>query len=98
VPDGAWHIISLNFIESLPRLGVANCILVIVTKFSKYSHFVPLLHPFTSTKVVEAFLHHVYKLHGIPVAIISDMDKIFLSHFWQELFKLAGVTLLMSSV
>jgi hypothetical protein len=34
-----------------------------------------LLHPFTAAGVVEAFLHNVYKLHGRPIAIISDRDK-----------------------
>jgi hypothetical protein len=87
----------MDFIEGLPRSGSANCILVVVDKFSKYCHFVPLLHPFTLARVVEAFLHNVYKLHGMHVAIILYMDKIFLNHFWQELFKLAGVTLQMSS-
>jgi hypothetical protein len=32
--DGSWHTISLDFIEGLPRSGAANCILVVVDKFS----------------------------------------------------------------
>lgn len=42
-------------------------------------------------------MEHVYKLHGMPQAIISDRDKIFTSHLWQELFKLSGTELRMSS-
>jgi hypothetical protein len=80
--DGSWHTISLDFIEGLPTSESSNCILVVVNKFSKYSHFIPLLHPFTATKVALVFLDHVYKHHGLPKAIISDRDKIFLSHFW----------------
>jgi hypothetical protein len=33
----------------------------------------------------------------MPAAIISDRDKVLTSRFWQELFKLAKVTLQMSS-
>jgi hypothetical protein len=33
IPDGAWHTISMYFIEGLPRSGSANCILVVVDKF-----------------------------------------------------------------
>lgn len=37
------------------------------------------------------------RLHGIPLSIVSDLDLVFTSHFWQELFRLAGVRLYMSS-
>jgi hypothetical protein len=33
----------------------------------------------------------------MPAVIISDRDKIFISQLWQDLFKLSGVTLKMSS-
>lgn len=51
VPTESWQVISMDFIEGLPRSGSANCILVVVDKFSKYAHFVPLLHPFTESQV-----------------------------------------------
>ena len=37
------------------------------------------------------------RLHGVPRSIISDRDKVFLSHFWSELFKLQGTILKKSS-
>ena len=46
VPPPAWHTISLDFIEGLPKSAHYNCILVVIDKFSKYGHFLPLLHPF----------------------------------------------------
>lgn len=39
----------------------------------------------------------VGKLHGIPKTIVSDRDPVFLSAFWQNLFKLQGTTFKMSS-
>jgi hypothetical protein len=47
--------------------------------------------------MAKLFLDHVYRLHGLPTAIIADRDKIFTSKFWQTLFRLAGVQLRMSS-
>jgi hypothetical protein len=97
VPPQAWHTISLDFIEGLPRSGHANCILVVVDKFSKYGHFLILSHPFTAARVARVFLDHIYKLHGLPTNIISDRDRIFTSTFWQNLFRLTDTKLCMSS-
>jgi hypothetical protein len=97
VPTATWDVISMDFIEGLPRSGSANAILVIVDKYSKYAHFVPLRHPFTAAGVAKLFMDNIYKLHGLPSAIISDRDRIFTSRFWQSLFKLAGTSLHMSS-
>jgi hypothetical protein len=79
VPDGAWKIISMDFIDGLPQSHQANCIMVVVDIFSKYSHFGPLHHPFTVVTVARQFMDNVFKLHGFPNAIVIDRDKIFTS-------------------
>jgi len=86
VPDSAWSVISMDLIEGLPSSKGSNFILVIVDLFSKYAHFLPLKHPFTARSVAQSFLSQVYKLHGMPQAIVSNRDKVFTSHFWRELF------------
>lgn len=97
VPDHAWQIVSLDFVEGLPKSASFNCILVVVDKFSKYSHFVPLTHPFSALDVAEAYMQHIHRLHGLPQSLISDRDRIFTSTLWTTLFKLAGTQLRMSS-
>jgi transposase InsO family protein len=87
----------MDFVEGLPRSANANTILVIVVTFSKYAHFIPLLHPYSALKVAQLFLDSIYKLHGLPLAIVSDRDRIFTSRLWHELFRLAGTSLKMSS-
>jgi transposase InsO family protein len=87
----------LDFVEGLPRSGTADCILVVVDKFTKYAHFIPLPHPYTALTVAQLFISQVYRLHGFPVAVISDRDPVFTSQFWQHFFKLAGAELRMSS-
>lgn len=71
--------------------------MVVVDKFSKFSHFIALKHPFSTLVVAKHFMQHIYKLHGMPEAIVSDRDRIFTSQLWQALFKLADVKLHMSS-
>jgi hypothetical protein len=97
VPDRAWSTINLDFIEGLPKSHGFDSILVVIYKFTKYGHFLPLVHPFTALSVAQAYFQHVYKLHGLPEAIVSDRDKVFTSKLWQELFKLSDTKLLMSS-
>jgi hypothetical protein len=86
VPKSSWDIISMDFIEGLPQSGTANAILVVIDKFTKFAHFLPLKHPYIASSVAKLFMDNVYKLHGLRSAIVSDLDKIFTSHFWQQLF------------
>jgi transposase InsO family protein len=97
VPSGAWHTISLDFVEGLPLSGHADCVMVVVDKFTKYVHFIALKHPYTAASVAQLFLDQIYRLHGMPTALVSNRDKIFTSRLWQELFRLAQVQLKMST-
>jgi hypothetical protein len=97
VPTQAWQIISLDLVEGLPMSGHANCILVVIDSFTKYGHFLLLHHPFTAASVAKLFMNNVYRLHGLPSAIVLDRDRIFTSKFWSELFRLGDVSLQLSS-
>lgn len=96
-PSQSWKHITMNFIKQLPGSKGKDTILVVVCRFSKYAHFIPLSHPFSATQVAKIFLDSVLKLHGIPRSIVSNRDKIFTSLFWKELFKLLGTSQCYSS-
>jgi hypothetical protein len=83
----------MDFVEGLPRSGSVNAILVVVDRYSKFAHFIALRHPFTALSVARLFLDNVYKLHGMPQAILSNHDKVFTSNLWKLLFKLSGTEL-----
>ena len=97
VPPESWHTISLDFIHGLPPSGRYNCILVVIDSFSKYGHFIPLRHPFTAAKIADVFVDTIYRLHGLPAAVVSDRDPIFTSTLWQGIFARVGTELCMSS-
>jgi hypothetical protein len=59
VPKEAWDMVSLDFIEGLPRAQGADCILVVVDKFTRYAHFIPLSHPYSAMTVASLFMSHV---------------------------------------
>lgn len=97
MPQGVWQDISMDFVEGLPLFEGSNTILVIVDRFTKYRHFIPLRHPFTAQTVAKLVLDNVVKLHGLPKSMLSDRDRIFNSLFWKNLFQLVDTKLLMSS-
>lgn len=97
IPEHIWSDISMDFIDGLPLSKGKSVILVVVNRLSKYSHFIPLSHPYTALTVAQAFLDNIYKLHGLPKVIVSDRDVVFLSKFWKELFGMLQVNLHMST-
>jgi hypothetical protein len=97
VPTQVWADISLHFVEGLPKVNGKSVILMVVDRFSKYAHFITLGHPYTATSVAHAFFADIVRLHGFPASIVSDRDPVFTGHVWRDLFRLAGVTLWMST-
>jgi hypothetical protein len=70
--------ISMNFIEGLFKSNDKKIIFMVMDKFSKYTYFITLAHPYSTTTVAIIFMDHVYKLHSLPGSIVSDRDSVFL--------------------
>ena len=97
IPEGAWQNISLDFIEGLPKSEGYSVILVVVDRFTKYAHFLPLKHPYSALLVARILFDSVIRPHGLPQTMVSDWDKVFTSIVWKELFRFMGVKLDLST-
>lgn len=76
----------MDFIDGLPKSEGFEVILVVVDRFTKYAHFLPLKHPYTAQSVAAVFIDTIVRLHGVLAFIVSDRDKVFTSSFWKKLF------------
>jgi len=92
-----WEDLAMDFIVGLPPSYGFSVIMVVIDRLSKYAHFCTLKADYSSKHVAEAFMQSIVKLHGMPKSIVSDRDRVFTCNFWQQLCKLSGTTLAMST-
>lgn len=87
VPFRPWEDLSLDFITGLPNYRGNSAILVVVDRFSKGIHLGMLPTSHTVFSVASLFVDIVMKIHEFPRSLISDRDPLFVSQFWQALFR-----------
>ncbi|KAF1333232.1 Pol protein, partial [Globisporangium splendens] len=98
VPSDSWKSVSMDFIFGLPRdTHGRNGILVFVDRFSKMVHLAPVSDKISAEKTAKVFVDVVFRLHGLPVEIVSDRDTRFTSKFCRALFGLLDTKLSMST-
>jgi len=66
-------------------------IMVVEDRFTKMAQLIGLHENVTAKDVADTFLREVWKLHGFPTEIMSNMDVKFSSEFWESLCKMLGV-------
>lgn len=97
VPHRPWSHIAVDFVTGLPVSKGNTCIMTIVDRFSKSAHFVPLPKLPTAKETAELMIIHVFKIHGLPIDIVSDRGPQFTAQFWRCFCKLIGATSSLSS-
>lgn len=79
------------------HITATQLILVVIDRFSKGVHLGMLLATHTAHAVASLFMEIMGKIHGLPRSLVSDCDPLFVSKFWQELFRRSDTRLRMSS-
>ena len=82
----------------LPVLTGCSSIWVVVDRFQKMSHFIPLQNgEKTAPDLVHIFLWQIWRHHAIPSTITSDRDTRFTSMIWKGIVDTLGIESKMSS-
>jgi transposase InsO family protein len=88
----------MNFIIGLPTMQSGyNSIWVIIDRFLKVAHFIPVKTAYTGGKFAELYIARIVCLHGIPKKIVSDRGTQFTSRFWERLHEAMNTGLNFSS-
>ena len=98
VPERPFQTIGIDFITQLPTTPRGyDAICVIVCHFTKLAHFIPC-HTATNAKQFSTiFRKHFWRLHGLPMHIVSDRGSQFIADFWQQFCSDLGVKLRLTS-
>lgn len=86
-----WEIISMDFITKFPMtLKHHDSIMSMVDKLYKATHFILVKSTHKTSDIEKNFIKEFFKLHGLPKAIVSNLDAKFNSNFWKGLFQDLG--------
>jgi hypothetical protein len=98
IPQWKWKEISMDLIVGLTTMQSGyDSIWVIVDRFLKVAHFIPVKTTYKRAKLAELYIARIMCLHGVPKKIISDRGTQFTSRFWEKLHKVVDTKLNFSS-
>ncbi|KAG5848674.1 hypothetical protein ANANG_G00101330 [Anguilla anguilla] len=97
VPRRPWSHLALDFVTGLPPSNGNTTILTVIDRFSKSVHFIPLVKLPSAKETAELLVIHVFRIHGLPIDIVSDRGPQFISNFWREFCRLIGASVSLSS-
>ena len=93
-----FALVTTDFITDLPIVDGNDSIMVVVDHgLSKGVILIPCNKTIHALGSADLYLEHVYKRYGLPDIIISDRDPRFAAALFQELGKLLGIKLKMST-
>jgi len=72
----------------LPESSRHDAVMTVVDSISKRIHFVLTHMTVTAEGAARLFLHHVWKLHGLPKRVVSNRGPQFVASFTKELYRL----------
>jgi hypothetical protein len=91
IPTSAWHSVSMDLIVELPKSNGFDAIFVCVDRLTKMAYFIPTTSGISAEQTAALYIQQVFRLHGLPVDIVSDRGVQFTSRFTRRLLELYDI-------
>lgn len=96
IPTHKWKDLSMDFVTGLPPSRdwngqVYDSICVVLDRLTKMAHYIAVTTTLTAWQLAHVIHQEIVRIHGLPDSIVSDRDKLFTSHFHQELCQLLRI-------
>ena len=97
IPEQQGDSVAIDFIGPLPPDGIYDSIITFTDCLGSDLQIMPTQATLMVEQMAELFFDRWYCKNGLPLEIISDRNKLFMSNFWKALHSLTGVKLKMST-
>ncbi|KAL0148225.1 hypothetical protein M9458_056457 [Cirrhinus mrigala] len=97
IPQRPWSHLSIDFVTDLPSSNEFTTVLVIIDRFSKSCHLIPLKGLPTAMETALALFNHVFRVYGLPEDIVSDRGTQFTSQVWKAFCKQLDINISLTS-
>jgi hypothetical protein len=98
IPDGRGDSVAMDFIGLLPPDEGFDCLLTPTDRLGADIRLISCTMSQNVDELAHLFFTRWYCENGMPLELISDCDKLFISQFWRVLHKLTGIKLKLSTV
>jgi len=91
IPDDRCDSVTLDFVGPLPEDEGCNMILTMTDRLGSDVRIIPTRDTLTAEQLAVLFFDNWYCENGLPLELISDRDKLFISRFWKHFSLLTGI-------
>ena len=72
----------MDFVTHLPQTSQGHDVMwVIVDRLTKLTHFLVVQMTFALEEFCSLYIREIFRLHGVPISIVSDRDPRLTVHF-----------------
>jgi len=96
-PDEAYQSLAIDFAGTFNKSDGYTSIMVIMDRFTSYTHLIPIKDAGTSEKILKKLNSTIFNVYGLPLSIVADQDSRFTSKFSSQMMKSLGIQVWMAT-